>query len=80
MALTDDEQKRVLDAADRLNGVVRSRPAPEGTEVDPVNFPHGGAAVLDALDGGFIVGKLDALQSTLDALPAAIAQAIKEGK
>lgn len=80
MALTDDEQKRVLDAADRLNGVVRSRPAPEGTEVDPVNFPHGGAAVLDALDGGFIVGKLDALQRTLDALPAAIADAIKAAK
>ena len=80
MALSDEEQKRVLDAADRLNGVVRSRPAPEGVEVDPANFPHGGAAVLDALDGGFIVGKLDALQKTLDGLPTAIAAALKEGK
>ncbi|OZF40742.1 hypothetical protein CH296_00350 [Rhodococcus sp. 14-2496-1d] len=80
MALSDEEQKRVLDAADRVNGVVRSRVAPEGVEVDPANFPHGGAAVLDALDGAFIVEKLGNLQRTLDGLPAAIAAAIKDGK
>lgn len=71
MALNDDQQKTILTAAERINGVVRSRKLPVG-QSDPVAYPHGGAAVLDAADGAFIVGKIDGLKASIDALTAAI--------
>lgn len=71
MALNDDQQKTILTAAERINGVVRSRTLPEG-QVDPESYPHGGAAVLDAADGAYIVGKIDGLKESIDALTAAI--------
>lgn len=71
MALSDNQQQTILTAAERINGVVRSRTLPEG-QVDVESYPHGGAAVLDTADGAFIVGKLDGLQASIDALTTAI--------
>lgn len=75
MALSDDEQRRLLAAADRINGTIPDRRTPTGAPQTVLLTDDGGyitaqlagiaaqiGATLTKADGGYIVGLLDALR------------------